>query len=516
MNIELELINTTFESDVRSLVMAFYPGCRIFVKGQQGKKAAKHLQDAGRDPFDRKQQPELSGRRLKVETQGQKTTLALCKMQKTECGPAAGDIDLVLCGTSTFTEPEEMADDRLRRKSLLKRELYKLLSADTKRELPWGTLTGIRPTKLPLSMLQEGRLPEEIAAHLKEEYYISDEKIRLSMEIAVRELQLVGGHKIREGYSLYVGIPFCPSTCAYCSFTSFPLAMWKPQTDAYLDAVEKELDFIAGYNHGRRLDSVYIGGGTPTTLAPAQLERLCGMIMDRFPMEHVREWSVEAGRPDSITKEKLLALRKFPVTRISINPQTMKEETLKLIGRRHTVAQTIEAFHLARACGFDNINMDLILGLPDETQADVEQTLERIAQLAPDSLTVHALAHKRAARMTTEREVFAHTTSTDTQQLHALVEKTARRMGLLPYYLYRQKNMAGNLENVGYAKEGKFCLYNILIMEKLQSIFAAGAGASTKLVLPDGSERRAENVKNVGEYMERIDEMIGRKREVLT
>lgn len=507
MNIELELVNTTFESDIRALVMAFYPECRIFIRGLQQKKAGKRPPDAECGPADCKQPSELPDRRLQIETQGAQTTLTLYKKQT---GNA-----LLLCDTRSFTEPEEMAEDRLRRKSLLKRELYRMLSGDTGRELPWGTLTGIRPTKLLLSMLQAGRLPEEIAAYVKKEYYISDEKLRLAMEIALREQQLISGPEIREGYSLYIGIPFCPSTCAYCSFTSYPLAMWQSQTDAYLDAVEKELDFIAAYNRGRRLDSIYIGGGTPTTLTPAQLERLCAMIAEKFPTEGAREWSVEAGRPDSITKEKLLALRRFPVTRISINPQTMKEETLKLIGRRHTAARTVEAFYLARDCGFDNINMDMILGLPDETAQDVERTLAQLAALAPDSLTVHALAKKRAARMTTEREAFAHTTSTDTLQLHALVEKEARRMGLLPYYLYRQKNMAGNLENVGYAREGKFCLYNILIMEKLQSIFAAGAGASTKLVLPDGSERRAENVKSVGEYMERIDEMIARKRDVL-
>ena len=333
-----------------------------------------------------------------------------------------------------------------------------------------------------------------------------------SLDIAKREIRLLKGLDYEDGYSLYIGIPFCPTTCAYCSFTSYPISRFAKQVDAYLDAVEREVILTAELFAGKKLNTIYFGGGTPTTLEPEQLDRLCAMIEEHFDLTNVREWTVEAGRPDSITADKLRVLKKHPVTRISINPQTMKEETLRLIGRRHTVAQIRDAFAMARELGFNNINMDIIVGLPDETPEDVEHTLQEIAKLGPDSLTVHSLAIKRAARLNIQKEDFANSQSVNSESLMELTAEYAAKMGLLPYYLYRQKNMTGNLENVGYAREGLEGIYNILIMEEVQSIVALGAGAVTKALFENGRIERCENVKDIKTYLEKTDEMLDRKR----
>jgi oxygen-independent coproporphyrinogen-3 oxidase len=271
---------------------------------------------------------------------------------------------------------------------------------------------------------------------------------------------------------------------------------------------------MAGRLRGRRLDTVYIGGGTPTTLEPYQLDRLLTELEDCFPVGDCLELTVEAGRPDSITREKLEVLRSHNVGRISINPQTMNQDTLDLIGRKHTVGQVREAFFLARECGFDNINMDIILGLPGEDEAKVHNTLREIGELHPDSLTVHSLAIKRAAALNLWKDEHRAYAFHNTDEIIRASAECAKGMGMEPYYMYRQKNMAGNFENVGYAVPSKECVYNILIMEERQSIIALGAGASTKLCFPDGDSvriERIENVKSVRDYILRIDEMLGRK-----
>ncbi len=402
--------------------------------------------------------------------------------------------------------------DRKAAKSALKRLLYDILSRETGKRLPWGTLTGIRPVKLPMAMLEEGKGEEEIRQFMAGEYYVSPEKTDLSIRIARREREILKEIDYRQGYSLYVGIPFCPTTCLYCSFTSFPLEKWQERVDAYLDSLFREIDYTAEIFRDKKLNAVYIGGGTPTTLTPEQMERLLRKLRDSFSLEDMKEWTVEAGRPDSITAEKLDVIRSFPVDRISINPQTMKRETLDLIGRRHTVEQTEEAFALARNMGFDNINMDLILGLPGERPADVEQTMKELLRLGPDNLTVHSLALKRASRLNQLWEEYAGMTMENTWEMMNLTAHYASRMGMEPYYLYRQKNMAGNFENVGYAAEGKAGIYNILIMEEVQSIVACGAGSVSKRVYSDGRIERCDNVKDVAQYIERVDEMIGRKQ----
>lgn len=410
--------------------------------------------------------------------------------------------------------------DRAETKNALKEHLYRLLEEETGRSLPWGTLTGIRPTKIPMQLLDEGKSKEEVASYMKKTYLASDEKIDLSIAIAERERALLSKLDYKDGYSLYIGIPFCPSTCLYCSFTSYPLASWRNQVDAYLDALERELDYVAAKNYHRKLNSIYIGGGTPTTLEPYQLDRLIRKIRCNFDLSHCIEFTVEAGRPDSITKEKLQVLRNNGISRISINPQTMKQETLDIIGRHHTVDQTIESFKLARSLGFDNINMDLIMGLPEEDIDDVRHTMEVLKELDPDNITIHSLAIKRAARLNIFKDRYESMQMVNTQEHMDLCADYCKKMGLSPYYLYRQKGMAGNMENVGYAKPGKAGVYNVLIMEERQTIIACGAGSSTKRVWqeanPDGTHRieRCENVKDVAQYISRIDEMIERKQKL--
>lgn len=417
-------------------------------------------------------------------------------------------------------EKEEVrltSDKRRDIKNALKQTLYQMLAKTCGGELPWGTLTGIRPTKIPMKLLEEGKSEGEAFTYMKDTYLASDEKIRLAIEIAQRERRLLNKIDYENGYSLYIGIPFCPSTCLYCSFTSYSLAAYKGYVDAYLDALEKEIDFVAAKFCHRKLNSVYIGGGTPTTLSAEQLDRLLRKIRCCFDLQHCLEFTVEAGRPDSITREKLEALKKNGITRISVNPQTMKQETLDIIGRKHTVEQTLESFRLAREVGMDNINMDLIMGLPNETIDDVRHTMEVMKELRPDNITIHSLAIKRAARLNIFKDYYKDMEMINTAEHMDLCAAFCKDMGLEPYYLYRQKGMAGNMENVGYAAPGKAGVYNILIMEEKQTIMALGAGASTKVVLPDLNEdgnhhiERVENVKDVKTYITRIDEMISRK-----
>ena len=403
--------------------------------------------------------------------------------------------------------------DRTETKNELKQNFYQILSEITGKKLPWGTLTGIRPTKIPMKFLEEGKTEEEIRTYMQKTYFASDEKIDLSIDIAERELEILKKIDYENGYSLYIGIPFCPTTCLYCSFTSYPLVSWRQKVDSYLDALEKELDYVAVKFGKKHLNSIYIGGGTPTTLEPYQLDRLIRKIRCSFDLSHCLEFTVEAGRPDSITREKLETLKKWDITRISINPQTMKQATLDLIGRHHTVDMVKEKFRMARDLGFDNINMDLIIGLPGETREHIERTMREVALLAPDSLTVHSLAIKRAARLNIFWEKYKDYAMVNTDDIINMTADCAAAMGMEPYYLYRQKNMAGNFENVGYSKPGREGIYNILIMEEKQTIMAVGAGASTKVVFPEENRiERVENVKDVTTYIENIDEMIDRKR----
>ncbi len=400
-------------------------------------------------------------------------------------------------------------------KNAFKRFFYKSLCRETGKTLPWGNLTGIRPTKIAMAMMEQGNSREEIAAYLREMHLVSGEKTRLAIEIAEREQKILSALHYENGYSLYVGIPFCPTTCLYCSFTSYPISAWKKRVGEYLTALGREIEETALLFRDKILDTVYIGGGTPTSLSAEQMDWLLKKLRGAFDFGTVQEFTVEAGRADSITEDKLRVLYENGVTRISVNPQTMKQETLDLIGRRHTVEQVEEAFHLARRIGFTNINMDMILGLPGETAADVAHTIAAIQALSPDELTVHSLAVKRASKLGRWIEENGATAYNNTDEIMEIAARGAADMDMAPYYLYRQKNMSGNFENVGYARRDKYGVYNILINEEKQTILALGAGAITKGVFPDDRIERCENVKDVAQYIERIDEMIERKKRLL-
>lgn len=401
-------------------------------------------------------------------------------------------------------------------KNAFKRFFYVSLCKETGMTLPWGNLTGIRPTKIAMTMMEQGKSDEETADFLKEMHLVSEEKTSLGIEIAKREMEILSTLHYADGYSLYVGIPFCPTTCLYCSFTSYPIGAWKKRVGEYLAALEREIDATALLFRDKILDTVYIGGGTPTSLSAEELERLLKKLKEAFDFSRVQEFTVEAGRADSITEEKLKVLFENGVTRISVNPQTMKQETLDLIGRRHTVEQVKEAFHMARRVGFTNINMDIILGLPGETATDVAHTIESIQTLSPDALTVHSLAVKRASKLGRWIEENGATAYNNTEEIMEIAARGAADMDMVPYYLYRQKNMSGNFENVGYSKRDKYGIYNILINEEKQTIAALGAGAITKGVFSDDRIERCENVKDVAQYIKRIDEMIERKRKLFS
>ena len=470
-----------FEYDIHSLIKAFFPEENVSATAE-----------------DKKYDEEIT-RMFQICYGEKEISIAWDGMTSGKKGEVSFEVDF---------------SDRQATKNQLKQKLYQVLSDITGEKLPWGTLTGIRPTKIPMKLLEEGKSKAEIRSYMKDTYFASDEKIELSIDIAERELEILKKIDYENGYSLYIGIPFCPTTCLYCSFTSFPLVSWRTKVDSYLDALEHELDYVAVKFGKKHLNSIYIGGGTPTTLEPYQLDRLIRKIRCSFDLSDCLEFTVEAGRPDSITREKLETLKKWGITRISINPQTMKDETLKIIGRRHTVAQTVESFQMARELGFDDINMDLIMGLPEESLEDVKNTLDQVKALKPDNLTVHSLALKRAARLNMFKEDYKDYKMVNTTEHMDLTAEYAKEMGLEPYYLYRQKSMAGNLENVGYASPGKAGIYNILIMEEKQTIVACGAGTVTKRVYGDGRIDRCDNVKDVKLYMEKIDEMIRRKQKL--
>lgn len=496
----IDLQRTDFEYDVWTLVREFCPHTDVLVNSADKLGDNDYIEYMLRIIFE-----EVTSN-IMVEIYGQNEEdscrcrdISDCQVKMNRIVRCNGEVDFL---------------DRKATKNAMKRLIYKVMNQVTGKELPWGTLTGIRPTKIPMSLMERKKPldDEQIYRYMKDNYYVSDEKIKLSTGIAKKEIDILRDIDYKEGYSLYIGIPFCPSTCLYCSFTSYNIDAYRNKVDAYIDALIKEIDYAANTFRDKKLNTVYFGGGTPTTLSPEQLERLIEKVKNSFDFSNVREFTVEAGRPDSITKEKLKVLKKYGVTRISINPQTMKQETLDIIGRKHTVEQVREAFAMAREEGFDNINMDFIVGLPNEGIEDVRYTMEEAVKLNPDSITVHSLAVKRAARLNMFKDEYKELSIENNQEIMKLTADYAEKMGMEPYYLYRQKNIAGNMENVGYAREGKTGIYNILIMEEKQTIVALGAGSVTKYVYPDGEQiERVDNVKNVDQYIERIDEMIERK-----
>lgn len=471
--ISLYMNKIEYENDIRALIMAFYHGEKIVVNPKEGGFMSVEVC--------------FHPDELHVLVRGGGQT-GQCKN---------------VCGFEDYKET----------RNILKRTVYRALCEYTGRTLPWGTLTGIRPTKIAMELLDHGKTPEQIEEYLKQEYYTSRRKSELCIQVAENERNILKDVDYKNTYSLYVGIPFCPTICLYCSFSSYPIKVWQDRVDDYLEALFKEIDFAANASCGKAPLTFYMGGGTPTSLSAAQLDRLLTKLDKCFGLSNIREMTVEAGRPDSVAKEKFRVIKEHGIDRISINPQTMNQKTLDIIGRKHTVEQIIDAFYMAREEGISNINMDLIAGLPGEDFSDFQYTMSEIAKLDPDNLTVHSLALKRAAALNREWDNYSKSLPEDVDAMLDSVFDKAETMGLYPYYMYRQKNIAGNLENVGYAKKGKAGLYNILIMEEKQSIIALGAGASSKLVYHDQNRiERIENVKSVKDYIERIDEMINRKK----
>lgn len=400
-------------------------------------------------------------------------------------------------------------------KDAVKRAVFLILADYYKYRPPWGILTGVRPTKIVNEYIENGMGEEDIIKKLKYYYYIEDEKINLLLKVCRNERKILGNTSTDE-VSVYIGVPFCPSRCIYCSFASYPSE--EKNMDIYLEAISKEIQFVGNMlsENGSKIETLYIGGGTPTALTESQLSRLLSCIQNNFDLKSLKEYTIEAGRPDTLTKEKLNIMKNKGVNRISINPQTMKDETLKLIGRKHSSKEIVDMIYLARECGMDNINMDLIAGLPEETPEDFKSSLDILLELKPENITVHTLALKRASKLKEIREEYNYEAENAVVEMLKISRELLESKGYTPYYMYRQKYMFGNHENVGYSKQDRFCIYNVRIMEEKQTIIALGAGGISKIYYP--SENRLERVPNVSNYevyIDRIDEMLDRKRKLV-
>lgn len=394
--------------------------------------------------------------------------------------------------------------------------LYKLLCDFTGLTQPWGILTGVRPVKL-LRRLAEESSEEQAVKKFEKDFFVSNEKIALSRETEHNERKILELSK-PESFSLYVGIPFCPSRCSYCSFVMASIERAEKLIEPYTKLLCEEIKRTAEIANklGLRLETVYFGGGTPTTLSAEQLDTVLRTVNKSFDMSTCREFTVEAGRPDTIDIAKLFALKENKVDRISINPQTVNDEVLKTIGRKHTAQQFFDAFELARKCGFDNINTDLIAGLPTDTPESFKNSLDSIARLNAECITVHTLCMKRASRLTTEGVTLDLQQARDAREMLAYTQNILGQNEYIPYYMYRQSRMVGNLENVGWSKRGFESLYNVYVMDETHTILACGSGGVTKLKRnnPDYLER-IFNFKYPYEYIDRFDELIQRKSGIM-
>ncbi len=379
-------------------------------------------------------------------------------------------------------------------------------------EKPWGINYGVRPVKHVLRMREEGFGDDEIRKWLKNEYQISDKKLDLMFLVADSEQPVINSLD-KNSIGLYLDIPFCPSKCIYCSFASMSTEKMGKYVEPYLEALYSEIDATKKIVKDLRLkiESVYFGGGTPTTLAAAQLDDLIEKLKQSFDLSNVREFTIEAGRPDTITEDKLSVLKKHGVNRISVNPQSINDKTLKIIGRNHTKEQFIDAYNMVREFDFDCINTDIIAGLPGESFDEFKHTVDEVLKLSPENITVHTMSIKRAADI----KIFGcDTKSAEPSDVAKMIDYsriTLTDAGYAPYYLYRQKNILGDMENTGYAKCGHSGIYNIVMMEEISTVVSLGVGGVTKLVKP-GRIERIFNFKDVIEYIKRIDEIKERKQ----
>lgn len=383
---------------------------------------------------------------------------------------------------------ERPANDKRSIKQSMSETLVKLLTKYTGIEQSWGTLTGIRPTKLYHRAVRKGLTHEQISELLKRDYLISQEKIDLMRDIvSVQQKAIPDLYELQREVSIYIGIPFCPTKCAYCTFPAYSILVHKNDVPEFLVGLLYEIEATGRWLKEQQIKvtSIYFGGGTPTSITPQDLKLLLDAVYSAFDMSHVREITVEAGRPDTIDGETLDVLNAYDIDRISINPQSFTDETLKAIGRHHSVQETIDKFKLSRDYGMNNINMDLIIGLPNEDRQHVADSLEHVAELRPESLTVHTLSFKRASEMTRNKAKYPVAERDEIMHMMDMTRIFAKNEGYIPYYLYRQKNILGNLENIGYALDEEYSLYNILIMEEVQTIIGIGCGASSKFIHPE-------------------------------
>ncbi len=403
--------------------------------------------------------------------------------------------------------------DRRALSDLIKKSVYFACKKLSDMPTPWGVSTGIRPAKTARMMLDEGKEDGEILSFMQDDLFVTPKKAQLSLDVAKKERKLLE-NRVENGVSVYLGVPFCPTRCAYCSFISQAVAHNQKFVKPYVNALLTEIDETAKMadDFGMKVETIYFGGGTPTTLAPEDLDILIKRVKERFDVTSLREFTVEAGRPDTFSDEMLSMLRENSVRRISINPQTMNQKTLDKIGRRHSVEDTIKAFEMAHKYNYFSINADVIAGLPDETPEEFAHTIREVCALSPDAVTVHTMYLKRAARLIDDFEKLRFASDMDSMVQYGYDFLTQNSYN--PYYLYKQRNTLGNLENVGFAREGHESLYNIYIMEEIQTILALGGGASTKMVKGDRIER-VFNPKEAADYIKRIDEIIEKKRTAL-
>ena len=428
----------------------------------------------------------------------------------------------VLQDKVTFTYKDFYKDVKVSEKIKddIKRLVFISLKELTNEEYPWGILVGIRPSKIALKYLEEGKNDKEIIKLFKEKHLASEEKARLCIEVAKAEERFVNDDEKK--ISIYVGMAFCPTRCFYCSFTANSILGSKKLVNPYLEALTYEIRKISEYVNEKNLkiETVYFGGGTPTAVDNEEFENIMKEVYNAFIKDkNTLEFTVECGRPDSITAEKLETMKRYNVTRISINPQSMNDDTLKAIGRGHNVDDVKEKFNLARKMGFNDINMDIIIGLPGEGLDCVKTTCDEIFNLNPDSLTVHGLSLKRASILYENFILKKGIQVKKQEELASMYNESmqlSKKLGLKPYYMYRQKNMVGNMENLGYSKEGKECIYNIQMIEDKQTIIALGADAVTKVVfLEEDRIERFGNIKDIKEYSNRIEEMVNGKIKLL-
>lgn len=400
-------------------------------------------------------------------------------------------------------------------KNIVKRQIYDALSRLTGHTHPWGILIGIRPVKLCGEIFEKTQSSRETLNVLQEKFYVAEDKAQLLLSMYMHQQKYVG-KAASNSVSIYIGIPFCPTRCLYCSFASNQVK--HEEISRYLEALYKEIEYVGRRlkDESRKPESIYIGGGTPTTLTGSELDEMLSRVEASFDLTNLREFTVEAGRPDTITAEKLKVLADHHIERISINPQSMKDKTLELIGRNHSVEDIRQAFQMAKDAVIKDINADIITGLPEEGLEDFENTLDEVLDLGATNITVHTLAVKRASKLVElDNEYHYKHVETVEKMLECSREKLKDR-GFVPYYLYRQKHMMGAKENTGYCLTGHDCIYNVRIMEEHQTIVALGAGGITKVYFPEEDRlERVPNVTNYQEYISRIDEMLDRKEKNL-